>query len=88
MFYTKTLRKTIVIKFSQHNGTLPLPWRKQVNYPVIPIYGAVAEVGARMSLKMKTDHHQYLSGDDHRYCFGYPPPLFIVNLEFTSLHRI
>ena len=25
-------------KFSQHNGKLPLPRWKQVNYPVIPIY--------------------------------------------------
>ena len=29
-----------MIKFSQRNSKLPLPWRKQVIYPVIPIYGA------------------------------------------------
>ena len=27
-----------VLQFSQRNGELPLPWRKQGNYPVITIY--------------------------------------------------
>ena len=37
-------------QFSQHNGKLPLPWRKQGNYPVIPIYSVNNKVdGADIS---------------------------------------
>ena len=27
-----------ILQFYQHNGKLKLPWWKQGNYPVIPIY--------------------------------------------------
>ena len=40
VFYIKNRRLRELSKFSQRNGKLPLPWSKQGNYPVIPIYGS------------------------------------------------
>ena len=39
--YTKKWGKQELSSFSQRNGTLPFPRRKQGNYPVIPIYGGM-----------------------------------------------
>ena len=36
--YTNKSAVTRILQLSQHNGKLPLPWLKQGNYPVIPIY--------------------------------------------------
>ena len=37
MLYEK-LGVKIILQFYQRNGKLPLPWWKQVNYPLIDIY--------------------------------------------------
>ena len=38
--YLKKLGVTIILQFSQRNGKLTLPWKRQVNHPVITIYGS------------------------------------------------
>ena len=38
--YTKKSGVTRVLQLSQRNGKLPLPQWKEINYPVIPVYGA------------------------------------------------
>ena len=37
--YTKKSGGTRILQLSQRNGKLLLPWKKQGNHPVIPIYG-------------------------------------------------
>ena len=43
--YTKKSGVTRILQLSQYNGRLPLPQRKQGNYPLITIYGHIIKYG-------------------------------------------
>ena len=48
--YMKKLGAIRILQFSQRNGKLPLPWRNQGNYMVIPICASVLVLGAILTL--------------------------------------
>ena len=56
--YTKNWGQQELSRFSQRNGKLPLPRRKQGNYPVIPIYVNVEHLqcSTRTYLQIISEH--------------------------------